>query len=155
MKAVREIVAALGVLCTIAVVADFYSRLPPKIATHFNGAGVADGLGAKSTLWVLVGITIWSYAIMSLANFSPAVVISRKSLTVEQQKAVWMSTVPLVSWVKAEMAWMMAYLCLTVVRNGLGLQIGLGRWFAPVSLVVIGATCVFYLLRITRAMRLA
>ncbi|MEO6911647.1 MAG: DUF1648 domain-containing protein [Edaphobacter sp.] len=153
MKAVREIVAALGVLCTIAVVADFYSRLPAKIATHFNAAGVAEGLGAKSTLWLLVGITVWTYAIMSSVNFLRPMVHSRRPLTAGQETAVWASVVPLVGWVKAEMAWVMAYLCLAVVRNGLGLQVGLGRWFGPVSLAVIGATCAFYFVRIMRLMR--
>ena len=42
LKTLRELMAAAGLLFSAAVVADFYSRLPERIATHFNGAGVAN-----------------------------------------------------------------------------------------------------------------
>jgi Protein of unknown function (DUF1648) len=153
MKPVREVLAALGVLFAIGVVADFYSRLPERIATHFNEAGVANGFGAKSVLWLLVGLSIWSYAMMSIINFLPPTVNSWKPLTVTQERSVWGDVVAMVGWIKLEMVWMMAYLCLAVVRNGLGLQVGLGRTFTPVLLGVVGVTCGFYLMRILRVMR--
>jgi uncharacterized membrane protein len=55
MKTVRELIALAGLVFLVAAVTDFYSRLPERIATHFNGAGAANGFGAKSTLW-LVGL---------------------------------------------------------------------------------------------------
>jgi hypothetical protein len=48
---------------------------------------------------------------------------------------------------------MFAYLCLAMVRNGMGLQVGLGSWFLPVTLVVVLGTCAFYLVRIFGAIR--
>jgi hypothetical protein len=40
---------------------------------------------------------------------------------------------------------MFAYLA----RNGMGLQVGLGWWFLPVTLVVVRGTCAVYLIRIS------
>jgi hypothetical protein len=37
-------------------------------------------------------------------------------------------------------------------NKGMGLQVGLGWWFLPVTLVVLG-TCAFYLVRIFGAIR--
>ena len=59
LKTVRELIAVAGLVFSVAVVADFYSRLPERIATHFNAEGMANGFGARSTLWVLVGIAVF------------------------------------------------------------------------------------------------
>ena len=86
MKTVRELIALAGLVFTVAVVADFYSRLPERIATHFNGAGVANGLGARSTLWVLVGIAVLLYATLSAINWVPRMVSLKRPLAPEQEK---------------------------------------------------------------------
>ncbi len=54
----------------------------------------------------------------------------------------------MVGWIKAEMCWMFAYLCLAMVRSGMGLQIGLGWWLLPVMLVVVLGTCAIFMVRI-------
>jgi hypothetical protein len=35
----------------------------------------------------------------------------------------------------------------------MGLQVGLGAWFIPVTLIVVFGTCVFYLTRISKTIR--
>jgi uncharacterized membrane protein len=153
LKTVRELIAAAGLVFAVAVVADFYSRLPERIATHFNEAGVANGFGARSTLWVLVGIALLLYSTLSVINFVPRVVNLKRPLAPEREKAVWVETLAMVGWIKAEMCWVFAYLCLAMVRNGMGLQVGLGWEFLPVTLVVVFGTCGFYLVRILEAIR--
>jgi uncharacterized membrane protein len=153
LKTVRELIAVAGLVFSAAVVADFYSRLPERIATHFNEAGVANGFGARSTLWVLVGIALLLYSALSVISFVPRVVNLRRPLAPEREKVVWAETLALVGWIKAEMCWMFAYLCLAMVRNGMGLQVGLGWGFLPVTLVVVLGTCAFYLVRIFGAIR--
>jgi hypothetical protein len=39
------------------------------------------------------------------------------------------------------------------VRNGMGLQVGLGAWLLPVTLVVVLGTCLVYGVRIFSAVR--
>jgi uncharacterized membrane protein len=153
LKTVRELIAAAGLVFAVAVVADFYSRLPERIATHFNEAGIANGFGARSTLWVLVGIALLLYLTLSVINFVPGVVNLKRPLAPEREKAVWVETLAMVGWIKAEMCWVFAYLCLAMVRNGMGLQVGLGWEFLPVTLVVVFGTCGFYLVRILEVTR--
>jgi uncharacterized membrane protein len=153
LKTVRELIAAAGLVFAVAVVADFYSRLPERIATHFNEAGIANGFGARSTLWVLVGIALLLYLTLSVINFVPGVVNLKRPLAPEREKAVWVETLAMVGWIKAEMCWVFAYLCLAMVRNGMGLQVGLGWEFLPVTLVVVFGTCGFYLVRILEVIR--
>ncbi|HTC76901.1 MAG TPA: DUF1648 domain-containing protein [Edaphobacter sp.] len=153
MKTVREIAAIAGLVFAIAVVRDFYSRLPERIATHFNAEGVANGFGARSTLWVLVGIAVLLYLILSFVGSLQGVVSVRRPLAPEREKVVLAESMAMVGWIKAEVCWMFAYLCLAMVRNGMGLQVGLGAWFLPVTLVVVFGTCAFYLVKILGAMR--
>jgi uncharacterized membrane protein len=148
LKTVRELIAVAGLVFAAMVVADFYSRLPERIATHFNGEGVANGFGARSTLWVLVGIAFLLYAALSAISLAPRVVSVKRPLAPERERVVLAESMAMVGWIKAEMCWMFAYLCLAMVRNGMGLQLGIGAWFLPVTLLLVFGTCGFYLVRI-------
>jgi uncharacterized membrane protein len=153
VKTLRELIALAGVVFSVAVVADFYSRLPERIATHFNGAGAANGFGAKSMLWVLVGVAVLLYSALSVINFVPPIVNLKRPLAPEREKIVLAESMAMVGWIKAEVCWMFAAICLAMVRNGMGLQVGLGAWLLPVTLVVVFGTCGFYLVRIFGAIR--
>src|SRR5271154_49287 len=147
---VRGLIAFAGLVFAAAVVGDFYSRLPERIATHFNAEGVANGFGTRGTLWVLVGIACLLYATLSVINFVPGVVNLKRPLAPEREKLVLAEAMAMVGWVKVEVCWMFAYLCLAMVRNGMGMQVGLGLWFLPVTIVVVFGTAGFYLARIFR-----
>jgi uncharacterized membrane protein len=110
LKTVREIAAIAGLVFAIAVVRDFYSRLPERIATHFNAEGVANGFGARSTLWVLVGIAVLLYLILSFVGSLQGVVSVRRPLAPEREKVVLAESMAMVGWIKAEVCWMFAYL---------------------------------------------
>jgi uncharacterized membrane protein len=153
LKTIRELIAAAGLVFAAAVVADFYSRLPERIATHFNGEGMANGFGAKSILWVLVGVVFLIYGVLSAVNFVPRIVSVKRPLAPEREKVVLAESMAMVGWIKAVVCWMFAYLCLAMVRNGMGLQVGLGAWFLPVTLVVVFGICGVYLVRILRSAR--
>jgi len=153
LKIVRELIALVGLVFSVAVVADFYSRLPERIATHFNAKGMANGFGARSTLWVLVGIAVLLYLILSFVGSLQGVVSLKRPLAPEREKVVLTESMEMVGWIKVEVCWMFAYICLAMVRNGMGLQVGLGWWFLPVTLVVVLGTCAFYLVRIFGAIR--
>jgi len=154
LKRFREIAAVAGLVFAFSVVRDFYSRLPERIATHFNVAGVANGLGARSVLWVLVGIAVLLYLILSVVGSLQGVVSLKRPLAAEREKVGLAESMEMVGWIKVEVCWMFAYLCLAMVRNGMGLQVGLGWWFLPVTLVVVLGTCAFYMVRIFGVLRL-
>jgi uncharacterized membrane protein len=153
LKAVRELIALAGLVFAVAVVADFYSRLPERIATHFSAAGVANGFGARSTLWVLLGIAGLLYLVLTVIEGLPRVVNLKRPLAPERERVVLAESMAMVGWIKVEVCWMFAYICLAMVRHGMGLQVGLGWWFLPMTLVVVLGTCAFYLVRIFGVLR--
>jgi uncharacterized membrane protein len=153
VKTVRELISLAGLGFAVAVVADFYSRLPERIATHFNEAGAANGFGARSTLWVLVGVAVLLYATLSAISFVPRAVSLKRPLAPEREKVVLAESMAMVGWIKVEVCWMFAYICLAMVRNGMGLQVGLGWWFLPVTLLAVLGTCGFFMVKIFGAIR--
>jgi uncharacterized membrane protein len=153
VKTVRELIALAGLVFAAAVVADFYSRLPERIATHFNESGMANGFGAKSILWVLVGVAVLLYLTLTAVGGLSRLVRLQRPLAPEREKVVLAESMAMMGWIKAVMCWMFAYICLAMVRNGMGLQEGLGAWFLPVTLVVVIGTCGVYLMRIFRVIR--
>jgi len=153
MWSLRELAAAAGVLAAVETVVVNYRMLPERIATHFNGAGVANGFGPKSTLWLLVGVELVMYGVMSIINFVPPRVNSRRALTVEQRAEVWRLTLALVGWMKAEMACLLAYLCYSIAEIALGERAGLGVAFRPLVLIVVFGTVVIFVERTLQVMR--
>jgi uncharacterized membrane protein len=153
LKTIRELIALAGLVFAAAVVADFYSRLPERIATHFNVEGVANGFGAKSILWLLVGVAVLLYLTLTAIGSLSRVVKLQRPLAPEREKVVLAESMAMVGWIKVVVCWMFAYICLAMVRNGMGLQVGLGAWFLPVTLVVVFGTCGFFLVRIFGAIR--
>jgi Protein of unknown function (DUF1648) len=148
MKTVREAIALVGLVFTVALVAEFYTRLPERLATHFNAAGEANGFGGRSSLWVLVGVAALLYGLLTAINFLPPVMISLRALGPERRRVIWTSVLSMVGWVKAEMVLVFAYLCVAIVRSGMGIELGAERAFLPVMMAVTGVTCGFYLAKI-------
>lgn len=149
MKVFRELVAVLGLLSAIFVVVFNYRELPQRIPTHFNAAGVVNHWGDKSSLWALVGVTCFLYAMLSLVRFLPT---SLMNVPVgEEQRA---TAIPIcfdmIGWLKAEIMCMFAFIVWTAVAVVQGRSQGLGGWFLPVTMIAIFGTVVFYLVRIRR-----
>lgn len=71
MKALREILAALGVLFAILIAVYGYFALPQRIPTHFTDNNIVDGWSDKSSLWFPVGIACVIYVVMTLVRYLP------------------------------------------------------------------------------------
>src|ERR1700760_3083623 len=99
MKSLRELIAAVGVVTAVGLVALNYQRLPGMIATHFNAEGGPDGYGSKATLLMLAGIAVGVYGMLSLINVLPRRVNLGRPLTAEQETRVWNAGVEMVGWV--------------------------------------------------------
>ena len=146
MKSLREVLALAGVLVMVGVVVLHYGALPQVIPTHFNGAGVADGWGPKSMVWILVGLGCVLYVTMTLASFFPSLI--SVPVSAERKAAALPLVIEMAEWVKAEAVCMIAWICWMTMQVALGRSEGLGLWFLPVTMVGVFGTAGFYLWRI-------
>jgi uncharacterized membrane protein len=150
VKAFHELLAVLGLLSAIFVVAFNYRELPHQIATHFGANGVANGWDVKSSLWFPVGIACVVYVGMTLVRFLPPSSFSGP-FNEEQRAAAIPICLDMVAWMKAEMTWIFAGATWLMVALAQGHNPEkLTLWFIfPVSGVVF-ATVIYHVARMMR-----
>ncbi|HEY4441848.1 MAG TPA: DUF1648 domain-containing protein [Candidatus Elarobacter sp.] len=67
----REVALLLVIAASAADVAALYPQLPPVIPTHFDAAGHVNGMGPKSTLWILPAMSLAIYVILTAVALVP------------------------------------------------------------------------------------
>lgn len=69
-RALRYVsLAGVGALCLF--VAFTYGDLPDTVPTHFGFSGEADAWGAKSTVWVLMGVNVLMVGLLAWLSTNP------------------------------------------------------------------------------------
>jgi uncharacterized membrane protein len=146
MKALRETIAAFGVLFAFATVTMHYAELPNRIPTHFNAHGMVNGWGDKSSLWHLVGVTCALYLMLTLLRFLPPSLINLP-VGPDRRAAAMPIAMATIGWIKAEIAWTFALSIWTIVALAQGRIEAMSAWFLPATLIVIFGTIAYYLVR--------
>ena len=97
-----------------------------EIPTHFNGAGVADAFGHKSSLVMLIFLAWMLFGVLSAVAFLPPDVwnVPKRSPRTLAAAADMIAVMKLVTVLM--FCWMI--LCSVLGRN-------LGRWFLPTTMV--------------------
>ena len=66
-----EGVSLTGLLASFALAAGAWSTLPDVVPTHFGISGAPNGWGSKQTIWLLPGIGLLIYLLLSVAAHYP------------------------------------------------------------------------------------
>jgi len=111
------------------IAASSYPHLPAVIPSHFNLKGVADGWAGRWTIFLSPTIGTFIYALNSWVLTRPKVI----------SQTPGGASIPL-HLLTLELAGLFAYLTWRISEVALGRAEGLGRWFLPVTLLIIGST---------------
>jgi uncharacterized membrane protein len=141
-----EAVALLGILIFLGFVIYQYPRLPEVIPSHFNGAGLPDDYSSKSSIWLLTGIGVFLYAMLSLIVMIPHQFNYTVKITPENALRQYTLAMRLVRYLKAAIVWLFLYIGFATIRVVAKLDTGLGTWFLPVVLAGILVPVVIYLI---------
>lgn len=111
-------------LTSFLVPAFYYSELPEEIPIHFNAAGVADGFGKKSTIWLL--------PILNVVNLLIIFAITSGAKYMPKKK-----TPPLFAEIVGIYLMLItSYLGIANVFIAIGGQKTLGTWFLPFIIIL-------------------
>lgn len=66
-----EALAIISVLATLGIVAISYRELPDIIPNHFDLNGVPNQYGSKTTLWMVVAISVFLYMLTGIIGMFP------------------------------------------------------------------------------------
>ena len=129
-----ESVALMGMMIFLGYVIYQFPRLSETIPSHFNGAGIPDEYSPKSFFWVLPGVGIFIYILLSLIvlvphQFNYTVKITPKNALIQYSMAI-----RLIRYLKAALTWLFFYISNATIRISAGGGSGLGSWFLPVAL---------------------
>lgn len=141
-----EFVYVLLILYQVYLIANYWNQLPDIIPTHFNAHGHPDGYGAKSTLLIFPGISMFLYALMFIVYKFPQAINIPWKLTEQnlerQIKLVWR----LMLIIKGEILVMMTYFCYGTIYVALGYSKSIG--YSPEILVgAILITALWYFIK--------
>ena len=141
-----EVLAGLGLLVHLVLIARAWASLPSTIPVHYGFSGQPDAWGGKIELLELPVVSVLLYfGLTLLARYPhkfnyPWTINERNS---EQQYRLARS---LVGAVKGLLVWLFAVLSWQTIRAAMGQTGGLGGAFVPVILGITGLTVIVYVL---------
>lgn len=146
------LVAITGVIVTFGCVAVAWPWLPATVPMHFAADGRPNGWGARSTLWLLPGIALVVFGVLTIAaRVSPAGYNYPFPLTAANARRQASLARELLAWLRAAIVWVFALVALgttAAARRGDG---GLGAWFLPLTLALVWGPVLAYFVRAARA----
>jgi uncharacterized membrane protein len=139
-----ELLAILGLFALLGVSVYYYPKLPDTIPSHFNGSGLPDKYEGKSFFWVLPGISVFLYILLSVINLFPH--RFNYPFKITQQNAFRQYTLGtrLIRYIKMILVWLFFHITLSVVRSANHSEQGLGSWSMPVFLAFIFIPIIVY-----------
>lgn len=142
-----EAVGAVVLLLHWAGVAYHFEALPEVIPVHYNGAGVADGFGARAMIYALPVVATVLYVGLTILTRFPHVMNYPVTITPANAGVQYAIAVQMMRQLKVAVALLFAGLSWQTMRHAMGQTDGLGAWFLPATLVLVLGPVIAGLLR--------
>jgi len=126
-----EAIALVGLMILLGFVIYYYPRLPETIPSHFNAAGTPDEYASKASFWMLPGVEIFIYVLLSLIVLVPHQFNFTVKITQENALRQYTFAIRLIRYLKAAITWIFFYITLATTRVVAHKDSGLGLWFLP------------------------
>jgi len=120
LENVSELLAVLGIIVHAFILFHYWPALPDVIPTHFGISGEADGWGSKNTLFLLVGMSVVMYVVLTVLNFFPHTFNYLVEITEKNARAQYANARLLLNIMKVEMVYLFAYITWGTVQVALG-----------------------------------
>lgn len=137
--------SVLILIIPIFYIIIMWSSIPSQIPSHFDAAGQADAWNSKTSIIVLIVIQIILFIIMTLSLMMPKAWNFPVKLTENNAPAAYRMTRSMLCWMTLIINLLFSYIDVQSIRCA-----ALGVWFLPVTLGVIAAIIIYYIIRIVR-----
>ncbi len=122
-----------------------YPDLPNKIPTHFGAGGNANSFGSKSTLWILVGINVGIYVLLTAVSKIPHHFNYLVTITENNAHRQYTIALRMMRTLKLMVVLSFGYILIRTMLIATGEVMSLGTWFLPVFLIMIFVPLLFYI----------
>jgi len=142
-----EFVAFVFLVVLIVLPLIYYNHLPEKIPVHFNGAGIPDGYGSRSTLWILPVTSLFLYLLFTILEAFPYLYNFPVEITTDNAVTQYTLATRLIRILKTVILIIFAFISYQTIKTATGETVGLGRAFLPVCLLLIFGVIVIYVVK--------
>jgi uncharacterized membrane protein len=125
----------------------FLSYLPERIPTHFNGAGIPDGYGSRSSIWILPVTGAFMYLLLTLVAAFPQIYNFPVKITENNALVQYRLATRFIRILKTLILILFLFLSFQTVNTALGKSLGLGKSFLPIFLILTLFPLIFYLVK--------
>lgn len=145
-----EIAGWIALLLMWSLFVSQYAKLPNTIPIHFNAAGIADGFGNKTTLFMLPVIASVLFIGMTLLNQFPH--IFNYPVKITEENAFWHYTkaTQMIRYLKFIIVAVFGFLMFKTIQTATDKSDGLGSWFTITMLILIFVPLLYYLIQVFR-----
>lgn len=142
---VGELLALIGVIVTVVILLSAWPTLPDRVPTHFGVTGEPDSWGRKESVLFPLLVMMVFYTGLTILNRFPHIFNYPRAITEENAPRQYRLARTLLTWLKAELVWIFAYIEWSIVRVAQGEATSMGVAFLPVMLIVMFGTLGIYL----------
>ncbi|PAX59858.1 hypothetical protein CK510_04970 [Brunnivagina elsteri CCALA 953] len=136
-------IAGFVALFLVAVYGTFV--LPDTIPVHFGFNGRVNGWGSKSILWILPGLGLFIYGLLTLIARSPHNFNYLVEITEHNAFRQYQIATSTLNWLKTELVWIFAFMEWKIFNLATVENPSLGIWFLPAILLIIFGTIGYWL----------
>jgi uncharacterized membrane protein len=129
-----EFMAILGFLTFLGTAVYYFPQLPETIPTHFNSSGQPDGYSSKSSFWILPGLSVFVYILLTVVNRFPHKFNYLVTITPHNALKQYTMGTRMIRLLKMIIVWMFLYINFAIIQSADPQAKGLGLWFLPVFL---------------------
>lgn len=135
----------VAVVASLAIVASFWSSLPERVPSHFGAGGDPDAYGSKGNVLTPALLSVALYLLFTLVQRIPPRFYNYPvQINADNALAQYSLARACVVAVKAAISVMLACGTWLTVQAALGHRQGLGSWFLPGVLLVVGLPVLWY-----------
>ncbi|MEI6049502.1 MAG: DUF1648 domain-containing protein [Bacteroidota bacterium] len=139
-----ELIAFFFLLIQIVIPLVYYKELPVTIPTHFNSAGLPDGFGSRSTLWILPVTSLFMYLLMTILEAFPQIYNFPVEITPENAPTQYRMATRLIRILKTVILIIFSFISYQTIKTAIGTSAGLGKAFLPVFLLITFGVIIVY-----------
>lgn len=147
LEVIIEAIAAVGILTMFVLIGVWWSKLPDQIPSHFGAAGLPDDWRSKGWIWLLPGIALAFYILLTVVSRFPQTFNLPWAITEENAERQYRIGRIMVQSLKAELIWILAYIQFGTIWVAMGKMNGLGFAFLFISLLVVFGTMALCLIQ--------
>lgn len=148
---IAEILSILIMIGTVIIAITSWAKLPQTIPTHFNATGQIDGYGSRTSIFILLPITILMYTGLTILEKFPHVYNYVVEINAVNAKKQYLLARSFIKFLKLEIIMLFSYIEYAIISSALNNKLTLGAWFLPITLLAIFGTLGIYIYKSAKA----